>query len=187
MKKLIFSIALTIFAPTVLACSAISPESSFMHQFDQNKDGVLNKTEFKKIKKAPTYKVDFKFADMKAFKQLDRNKNRTLSREELQEHIDYVRHPCASWEEKMRELSQTVEVYKSDDARQCMHKGITPEEMQKQLGQIHVYQTRKAHLKNVAFPSVCGGETGTINVYRIAEYDVEQAKKYGFMLLNTDE
>lgn len=104
MKKIILAIACVVFAPTVWACSAIPPEYTFIEQFDKNKDGVLSKAEFKTAKQTDDYKVDFKLANMKAFKQLDRDKNRQLSREELQQHVDYVRHPCAGWEEMIHQL-----------------------------------------------------------------------------------
>lgn len=104
MKKLLFAIAFTAFTPTVLACSAISPEFGFVYQFDKNKDGLLSKSEFKKAKQAEQYKVDFKLAESNAFKQLDHNKNRKLSPDELREHVDYVRHPCADWEEMMNKM-----------------------------------------------------------------------------------
>lgn len=106
MKKIILVIVCAVFAPTVLACSAISPEVGFIYQFDKNKDGVLSKSEFKTAKQADNYKVDFKLADMKAFKQLDSDKNHKLSREELQDNIDYVRHPCADWEEMMNKMNE---------------------------------------------------------------------------------
>lgn len=104
MKKLLFAVMFTVFAPTVLACSAISPESGFVHQFDKNQDGVLSKSEFKKIKRTNAYKVNFKLASIKAFKQLDHDKNHQLSAEELRDKVDYVRHPCADWEKQMRKM-----------------------------------------------------------------------------------
>lgn len=82
---------------------------------------------------------------------------------------------------------QTVEVYKSDESRQCYDHGFSPEEMQKQLGKIQVYHARKSHLQNVAFPAVCGGATGAINVYRIAQSDLDFAQKQGFILFNADD
>lgn len=74
MKKIVLTIACAVFAPMVLACSAIPPEYTFIEQFDKNKDGVLSKAEFKKAKQADKYKVNFKLANMKAFKQLDGDK-----------------------------------------------------------------------------------------------------------------
>lgn len=81
-------------------------------------------------------------------------------------------------------IAQTVEVYKSDESRQCASNGLSLAEIQKQLAKVQIYQAYKSHLQNVAFPAVCGGATGVINVYRIAESDLDFAQKQGFLRLN---
>ena len=69
---------------------------------------------------------------------------------------------------------KTVDVYRSDNARQCeKNSGITPETMRRDLGDIHVYQMRKDYLRGMMFPTVCGGATGSVNVYTIDAYNVQ--------------
>ncbi|MDO5638484.1 MAG: hypothetical protein Q4G28_01275 [Neisseria sp.] len=79
---------------------------------------------------------------------------------------------------------QTVQVYQSDGSRQCEGAGVSPEEMQRELDGIRVYAAEKSHLQGVAFPAVCGGATGSINVYTIDAAEQEEAAKRGFNLLN---
>ena len=79
---------------------------------------------------------------------------------------------------------QTIRVYKPDGARQCEGAGISVQEMQKELAGILVYGAEKSALQDVMFPAVCGGGTGSVNVYTIAEADVKQAQARGFALLS---
>lgn len=74
----------------------------------------------------------------------------------------------------------SVGVYKSDGSRQCENGGTSPEIMQRELLGIKVYSARKDTLRDVVFPSVCGGMTGNVNVYMIAPKDVPKAKQLGF-------
>lgn len=78
------------------------------------------------------------------------------------------------------EQIETVQVYRSDHSRQCQGGGISLQEMQKMLTNITVYTAAKRTLLNVVFPAVCGGETGNVNVYTIAQKDLARAKKLGF-------
>ena len=82
---------------------------------------------------------------------------------------------------------QTTQVYKLDGARQCEGAGISVQEMQKELSGIRVYGAEKSALQDVMFPAVCGGGTGSINVYTIAKADVKQAQARGFALLPPSE
>ena len=76
-----------------------------------------------------------------------------------------------------------IQVYKSDGARQCEGGGIAPEIMLKELDGIHVYAARKQLMQGVMVPAVCGGTTGSINVYNIAAEDQAAAEQRGFAVL----
>lgn len=183
MKKLLLALAVTLSAPTAFACSAMSPEFGFVYDFDTNKDGQLSRAEFAKIKKTDNYKTAFKF-NKRAFKRLDKDHDGKLSYQELAGKVDYARHPCADWEEKMakmlaEEQANRIEIYKSDGSRQCEHTAIDPNTMAKELDGIVVYDTRKDQLDRI-YPSVCGGATGSVNVFTIDKADLEKAKALGF-------
>lgn len=105
MKKLSLAILLAVSTPA-FACSAISPEFGFVHQFDKNKDGALSRTEFKKVKATDNYQIKFDLKDKHIFNRLDKNYNGKISADELQNLVDYVRHPCADWEEMMTKMAQ---------------------------------------------------------------------------------
>lgn len=76
-----------------------------------------------------------------------------------------------------------IQVYKSDGARQCEGGGIAPEIMLKELDGIRVYAARKQLMQGVMVPAVCGGTTGSINVYHIAAKDQAAAEQRGFAVL----
>ena len=76
-----------------------------------------------------------------------------------------------------------IQIYKSDGARQCEGGGISPEAMRSELQGIRVYAAGKSILRGVMFPAVCGGGTGSINVYTIAAKDQAEAQKRGFVVL----
>ena len=80
----------------------------------------------------------------------------------------------------------TIQVYKPDGASQCEGAGISVQEMQKELSGIRVYGAEKSALQGVMFPAVCGGGTGSINVYTITEADVKKAQARGFQLLESE-
>ncbi|WP_066801611.1 hypothetical protein [Moraxella oblonga] len=187
MKKLLLILVVALSAPTAFACSAMSPESGLVYQFDKNQDGQLSRTEFIVIKKADGYILDFK-PNKRAFNRLDSNKDGQLSSDELSNKVDYVRHPCANWEEAMAKMLEEeqvnrIEIYKSDDSRQCANIGIDPKTMAKELGDIAIYDSRKDQLDRM-YPSVCGGETGSVNVFVIDKSDLEKAKRLGFELFD---
>lgn len=75
-----------------------------------------------------------------------------------------------------------IQVYKHDGSRQC-EAGISPADMQKELQGIRVYAAEKSELLDRAYPEVCGGDTGTINVYTIETKDRSEAEKRGFKVL----
>lgn len=76
-----------------------------------------------------------------------------------------------------------IQVYKSDGARQCEGGGISPETMRQELRGIRVYAAAKQHLQGMMFPAVCGGATGSINVYTIDAANREKAHERGFQAL----
>ncbi|MCP2039835.1 hypothetical protein L1281_000405 [Neisseria sp. HSC-16F19] len=78
-----------------------------------------------------------------------------------------------------------VQVYRSDGSRQCETEGATsPQLMQRVLENagIRVYAARKDHLRGMAFPAVCGGATGSVNVFTIAADQAAWAQAQGFAL-----
>lgn len=183
MKKLLLALSFVLFAPTAFACKALSPEAGFVHQFDKNQDGQLSRSEFRKIKTANHYTFDFKFSK-RAFARLDKDKNGKLSHQELTDQVDYVRHPCADWQEKVakmlaEEQAKRIEIYKSDGSRQCAGAGIEPQTMAIELDGITIYDSRKDQLDRM-YPSVCGGKTGSVNVFVIDKVDLDKAKTLGF-------
>lgn len=76
-----------------------------------------------------------------------------------------------------------MQIYKPDGSRQCGGSGISPAVMEKELQGIRVYAAGKQTLRGVMFPAVCGGQTGRVNVYTIAERGLPEAKKRGFAIL----
>ena len=80
-----------------------------------------------------------------------------------------------------------IEVYRSDNAIQCQGGGISPEVMQRELSGIQVFAARKDELRGVSFPSVCGGATGSINVYTIQQADQAAAEQRGFRVFQANE
>lgn len=183
MKKYLFALTIALSAPTAFACSAMSPEAGFVYQFDKNQDGQLSRAEFRKIKAADNYTLDFTL-NKKAFARLDENKDGKLSHQELTHKVDYVRHPCADWEEQAAKmakesLANRIEIYKGDGSRQCQGGGIGPDTMAKELDGIAVYDSRKDQLDRM-YPSVCGGGTGSVNVFTIDKVNLDKAKALGF-------
>ena len=79
--------------------------------------------------------------------------------------------------------TQTIQIYKLDGARQCEGEGFSVAAMQAELVGIRVHATEKSHLPDVMFPAVCGGGTGSINVYTIDAQQRRQAEQRGFALL----
>ena len=83
--------------------------------------------------------------------------------------------------------AERIEVYRSDNSAQCHGGGISPEAMQSELGAIPVFAARKDQLRGVAFPAVCGGATGSINVYTISQDNQAAAEKLGFRVFQAQE
>ena len=97
---------------------------------------------------------------------------------------------CASHSVSLKAPSRAatrIEVYRSDNAIQCQGGGISPEAMQRELSGIQVFAARKDELRGVAFPSVCGGATGSINVYTIQQADQAAAEQRGFRVFQANE
>ena len=89
---------------------------------------------------------------------------------------------CAAAPDK----NASIDVYKHDGSRQCEGEGMSPQDMQSQLGGIKVYAARKGQLQGVAFPAVCGGGTPHINVYTIDASQREQAEQRGFAVIQPE-
>lgn len=82
---------------------------------------------------------------------------------------------------------KTIDVYKSDGARQCQGEGVSPQAMQSELDGVKVYTARKDYLRGMMYPSVCGGMTGSVNVYTIAIDMLKTAQQRGFEVFKTEE
>ena len=79
--------------------------------------------------------------------------------------------------------TQTIQIYKLDGARQCEGEGISVAAVPLKKEGIRVHAAEKSHLPDVMFPAVCGGGTGSINVYTIDAQQRRQAEQRGFALL----
>ncbi len=78
-----------------------------------------------------------------------------------------------------------VSVFKYDGSKQCDPKsGTKLTVMKKELKGIKVYKSFQQSDGNM-YASVCGGATGLMNVYEIAEKDLNKAEKLGFKRLTT--
>lgn len=75
-----------------------------------------------------------------------------------------------------------IEVYKSDGSRQCeTESGVSPQTMQaRELADVQVLSARRDALRDMAFPAVCGGMTGSVNVFTIPAADWEKVHARGF-------
>ncbi|SUA36663.1 Uncharacterised protein [Neisseria zoodegmatis] len=80
--------------------------------------------------------------------------------------------------------SRYIQVYKHDGSQQCYAvRGISPEKMANELQGIRIYASGKHVLTGVMFPAVCGGVTGSVNVYTIDAKDRSKAAQRGFHVL----
>ena len=70
-------------------------------------------------------------------------------------------------------------VFKEDGSRQCGGKGVSLNDMAKELSGIMIrsQENRKDGKMHIM---MCGGPTGNINVYEIMEKDLPEAIKRGF-------
>lgn len=110
MKRTLMSAALILSAaaPAAWACSAVPPQWALMSEYDRNGDGEMSRTEWRKMPREKNYVL--KVADTRqGFVKLDRNRNGRLSMEELADAVDYVRHPCAWWEEEVARMAREAE------------------------------------------------------------------------------
>ncbi|ULJ60232.1 UDP-glucose 6-dehydrogenase [Wielerella bovis] len=105
--KIIYPMLLAILcaAPVAQACSQISPDSAFILNNDKNKDGALNQSEWRGAKVAGFF-VELRVGDKTDFVRLDKNRNRLIDGNELDDKVRYRREPCADWEERMNQLMQ---------------------------------------------------------------------------------
>lgn len=75
---------------------------------------------------------------------------------------------------------KTVFIEKSDESKQCdATSGISLTDMQEQLTDIIVYSSSKKS-DGLIHITLCGSTTGMLNVYEIAQTDLEKAKTLGF-------
>lgn len=79
------------------------------------------------------------------------------------------------------QLTNDVKVYKSDGSLQCEGGGIPLEAMEEELTEvgINVFCAQKAN-DGMARITVCGADTGNINVYTIDRADLPAAEALGF-------
>jgi hypothetical protein len=83
---------------------------------------------------------------------------------------------------QMNVYKKRVLVFKYDGTLQCQAwKGISLDEMEKELSPITVISKNKKHDGQVRI-QVCGSGTGKANVFEIYEEDLESALKKGFKL-----
>lgn len=77
--------------------------------------------------------------------------------------------------------SRQAKVFKSDNSIQCENSGISLADMRKELTSagIDVICAQKGNT-GLAYPAVCGGGTGNINVYLIHTNNLSDAEKLGF-------
>jgi hypothetical protein len=90
-------------------------------------------------------------------------------------------------EEKMSQNTEKIKIFKYDGSLQCgMGKGISAEEMQKELGSIVVYSAinKDDGLMHIA---MCGANTGKVNIYEIGKADLKKAQELGFKVWTFDE
>lgn len=86
-----------------------------------------------------------------------------------------------------------VMVYESRNALQCETTGISPSDSAAKLStaNIEIIETHCGQRTGVAYPAACGMGTGTILLHKIAETDLDAAKKIGFQavseLVNIDQ
>ncbi|MDO5290606.1 MAG: hypothetical protein Q4F13_13375 [Pseudomonadota bacterium] len=79
------------------------------------------------------------------------------------------------------ETAAPISVYQSDGSRQCQGPGESPQAMAARLLQgINVLNARKDALQDRMFPAVCGGATGSVNVFDIPASAWPQAQARGF-------
>jgi hypothetical protein len=80
----------------------------------------------------------------------------------------------------------TVLIYKYDGSLQCaMGKGLSPEEMEKDLGSVKAL-SRNKRSDGLMHIQVCGQPTGMVNVYEINSKSLPDAEKRGFKKWNLD-
>lgn len=74
-----------------------------------------------------------------------------------------------------------VKVFASDASRQCAGEGVSPQAAARQLQAqgIDVFCAQKAST-GFMYPSVCGADTGRINVLTIDEKNLTRVKALGF-------
>lgn len=82
------------------------------------------------------------------------------------------------------EANKRVLVFKYDGSRQCEEgTGQTVEEMAKQLAGVTIYSQENRYDGQVHM-TVCGGNTGSANVYEIDRKDLPAAQAAGFKIWN---
>ncbi len=77
--------------------------------------------------------------------------------------------------------NRQTKVFKPDNSIQCENNGVSLADMRKELTSagIDVICAQKGNT-GLAYPAVCGGGTGNINVYLIHTNNLPDAEKLGF-------
>lgn len=110
MKSTLFAAALILSAaaPAAWACSAVPPQWAFMSEYDRNGDEQMSRAEWRQVPREKNYVLKVA-STRQGFAKLDRNRNGRLNMEELAEAVEYVRHPCAWWEEEVARMAREAE------------------------------------------------------------------------------
>lgn len=76
---------------------------------------------------------------------------------------------------------ETVDVFISNGALQCQDNAISVETTTSYLADAGIsVLNQSCGIINAGYPSVCGGATGQIHIYSIAENDITNAENIGF-------
>ena len=75
-----------------------------------------------------------------------------------------------------------TQVYISDQSLQCFNPGVPIKQSSKLLtdADIQVFEANCGILTGVAFPTVCGADTGNIHLFLIEETNVDNAENLDF-------
>lgn len=87
----------------------------------------------------------------------------------------------------VKSISTLIKVYKTDGSKQCdPSSGVAPEVMRTELisNGIDVICSQKGNT-GLVYPTVCGAETGAINIYQIHPQSLQDAEQLGF--ISTDD
>ena len=104
--KLYTALVLSAAVPAAWACSAVPPHWALMSEY--GKQGGMSRKEWLNLPRGMNYVLRVPNT-AQVFAELDRNRNGRLGMEELEDMVDYVRHPCAWWEEEVARMAREAE------------------------------------------------------------------------------